>query len=207
MPRVVLLALSAVSVLAFIFAAPPYIIDTLRGKTKPERAAWFIWSVLGVIAFVAQLELGATWSLLFTGLDTAGCILAFLLSLRYGVGGWTLLDKVALGIAASGVVISLAAHAPIVALGGVILADTSGSFLTIRKTFLMPESETTISWLLVSLGALCSLLLVGTLNVRLLLYPAYLFVANASIVLAQRLGRMYYRAKQRRLVMPVSGKE
>jgi len=188
MPYIFFWVLSAISVCAFLLAAPPYIVDTLKGKTKPERATWFIWSVLGSVAFVAQMQLGATWSLLFTGLDTAGCMLAFALSIRYGVGGWTMLDKIALAIAAVGVAVSVLAHAPVVALLGVIAADASGSFLTIRKAFLMPDSETTISWLLVSVGALCSILLVRSLDVVLILYPAYLLVANAGVVLAQQVG-------------------
>src|SRR5581483_188143 len=191
MPHIFFWVLSAISVCAFLLAAPPYIVDTLKGKTRPERATWFIWSVLGVIAFVSQLQLGATWSLHFTGLDTAGCMLAFSLSIRYGVGGWTMPDRIALAIAAVGVVISVLAHAPIVALLGVIAADASGSFLTIRKVFLMPDSETTISWLLVSVGALCSILLVQSLDVVLMLYPAYLLVANGSVVIAQVLGHRY----------------
>lgn len=194
MPRILLFVLSAMSVGAFLLAAPPYIIDTIRGKTKPERATWFIWSVLGTIAFIAQLDLGATWSLLFTGLDTLGCVCAFFLSLRYGIGGWTFLDKIALGVAAFGVAVSLITHAPIVALGGVIAADASGSFLTIRKTYHMPDSETTISWLLVSIGAGCSLLLVRSLKVGLLLYPIYLFMANAGVVVAQRIGYRHQNA-------------
>lgn len=153
-----------------------------------------------MIAFIAQMQLGATWSLLFTGLDTAGCVLAFMLSLRYGVGGWTRLDKTALVVAGCGVAVSLVVHAPIVALLGVIAADASGSFLTIRKAFLMPDSETTISWLLVSVGALCSILLVRSLDVSLMLYPAYLLVANAGVVAAQASGRRYGMKKLQRTI-------
>ena len=200
MSHVFFWVLSVISVCAFLLAAPPYIVDTLKGKTKPERATWFIWSVLGVIAFIAQMQLGATWSLLLTGLDTAGCVLAFMLSLRYGVGGWTMLDKIALGIAAAGVAVSMLVHAPIVALLGVIAADASGSFLTIRKAFLMPDSETTISWLLVSVGALCSILLVRSQDVSLMLYPAYLLVANAGVVVAQAFGKRYGMKRLRQTI-------
>jgi hypothetical protein len=184
--------LSILSVVLFLLAAPPYIIDTLRGRTKPERATWLIWSILGVIAFAAQLQLGATWSLLFTGLDTAGCVLAFLLSITYGVGGWTFLDKLGLGIAFLGVLLAVVSHQPILAITGVILADMSGTMLTIQKTFRDPDSETTISWLLVGTGALCGAFLVRSFNLNLLLYPLYLVIANYSIPLTQVIGRMYH---------------
>lgn len=189
--------LAGLSVMLFLLAGPPYIIDTLKGRTKPERATWFIWSVLGIIAFISQVSLGASWSLVFTGLDTFGSLLVLGLSLRYGVGGWAVLDRIALVIAGVGAVTSLIVQQPIVALLGVILADISGTVLTIRKTLRHPNSETTISWLLVGTGALCGVLSVRHLDFGLLIYPLYLLVANYSIPLAQVIGRAYQRSHTR----------
>lgn len=187
--------LAAIAVVLSLAASPPYILDTIRGKTKPERATWFIWSVLGVIAFVSQVNLGARWSLVFAGLDALGSIITFTLSLKFGVGGWTLLDRLALVIAGIGVAISVIAHEPVVALLGVILADVSGTVLTIRKTFLAPDTETTISWLLVGTEALTGVLAVGKLDWALILYPAYLVLANYCIPVTQVIGRVYWRSR------------
>lgn len=192
--------LVALTVATFLLAAPPYIIDTLRGKTKPERATWFIWSVLGIIAFVSQAQLGATWSLVFAGFDALGSIITFTLSVWFGVGGWTRLDRIALLVATIGVVVSLAEQQPVIALLGVVLADASGTILTIRKTFHAPDSETTISWLLVAAGALCSILSIGKFDPALMLFPGYLVIANLSVVLAQLLGRAGQRSRKRRVV-------
>ena len=42
-----------------IAANVPYVIETIQGKTKPERISWFIWTLLGVIYFsTAVLEGG-----------------------------------------------------------------------------------------------------------------------------------------------------
>ena len=38
----------------------PYIRDILRGKTRPHRGTWLIWSVLGATAFASQFADGAT---------------------------------------------------------------------------------------------------------------------------------------------------
>lgn len=48
---------SIVSALIILAGAPPYLRDIMRGKTKPERATWFIWAMLGIIAFSAQATL------------------------------------------------------------------------------------------------------------------------------------------------------
>lgn len=186
--------LAAISVVFFLLAAPPYVIDTLQGKTRPERATWFVFAVLGIIAFVSQVELGATWSLVFSGIDTLGSMVVLGLSLKYGVGGWTRLDRVALTIAAGGVAIALFAHQPVIALLGNILADISGTVLTVYKTFRAPNSETTISWALTGTSALMGALSVGSLNIGLLLYPVYIMFANYAVPATQILGRIYWRS-------------
>src|SRR5665213_1725997 len=82
----------------------PYFRDILLRKTKPERASWLIWMVLGVIAFFSQLNKGATDSLWLTGIQTIGVVITFLLSLKFGVGGFTKNDYIALLFAALGLV-------------------------------------------------------------------------------------------------------
>ena len=168
--------------------APPYLIDILRGKTKPERATWFIWSVLGIIALVSQIAEHGAWSILFVSVDALGSVLVFLLSLKYGVGGWTRLDKTALGIAAVGVVVSVVARQPIPALAGIVLADLSGVVLTVRKTFLAPRSETAVTWFFIGTASLLGAFSVGRMSLVLLIYPVYLAVANYSVLIAQGLG-------------------
>jgi hypothetical protein len=118
-----------------------------------------------------------------------GSIIVFLLSLRYGVGGWTLPDKLALLIAAVGVGISLFAHEPTIALLGVVLADLAGAALTVKKTFLAPESETTITWFFIGTASLLGALAVGKMQFNLLLYPVYLAVANNAVLAAKYLGQ------------------
>jgi hypothetical protein len=170
--------------------APPYLFDILKRKTKPERTTWFIWSVLGIIAFSAQLQVHGGWSLLFVGLDAVGSVLVFLLSLRFGVGGWKLLDKLALGVAATGLAIAFVVQQPIIALLGVVLADISGATLTIIKTYKAPDTETTITWLCVGTASLLSALAVGKWQASTLIYPVYLTLGNYGVVTAQLFGRL-----------------
>lgn len=188
--------LAVLSVLMFLAAAPPYILDTVHGKTKPERITWLIFSIQNIIAFVSQATLGGGWSLVFLGLDTLGSMIVLGLSLRFGVGGWTVLDRAALAIASVGVVVAVFAHQPVVAILGVILADISGTVLTILKTYHAPDSETTISWVLTGTGAMTGVLSVGKFDVVLLLYPTYLMLANYAVPVAQIIGRAYGRARK-----------
>ena len=135
-----------------------------------------------------QWSLGATWSLVFLALDAAASLLVLLLSLKHGVGGHTNMDKVALGIAGLGAVISLLEGRPLVALLGVIIADLAGFSLTIRKTYLEPGSETAISWILFGLASLFGALAVGGWKLDLLIYPLYVAAVCFAVPLVQLLG-------------------
>jgi len=179
--------LSAVIVL---IGAPFYAVDIFKGRTKPERTTWFIWSVLGVIAFVSQRALHAHWSLVYAGIDALGSLIVFGLSLKYGVGGWTVLDRFALIIALIGVVIAVLAHAPIVAILGVMLADGAGAVLTIRKTYRQPSSETAITWFGVGTSALLGALSVHSFRPSLLIYPLYVAIVAYAVLLAKSLGKV-----------------
>jgi NADH:ubiquinone oxidoreductase subunit 2 (subunit N) len=173
-----------------VAGAPPYLFDIIKGKTKPERATWFIWGMLGVIAFVSQFNLHGGWSLVFVGFDATGSVLVFLLSLKYGIGGWKTVDKIALIVATVGVILSVVAHRPVVALLGVVLADLSGAVLTFIKTYHAPSSETTITWLFIGTASLFGALSVGKIDWGLLIFPIYLVFANFGVVAAQALGRI-----------------
>ena len=167
----------------------PYFRDIFRKKTKPERASWFIWTVLGGIAFFSQLAKGATNSLWMTGIDTIAIIIIFLLSIRYGVGGLAKRDLVALFVAFIGLVLWYFTKEPAIALILVIIVDTSGSVLTIIKTYEDPGSETMIAWIIAGVAGLLSAISVGSFNWILLIYPLYIWIGNWAVVATIILGK------------------
>lgn len=167
----------------------PYVRDIFRGTTKPERASWFIWAVLGGIAFFTQLAKGATDSLWLTLAQTIGVILISLLSIKYGVGGLTKRDVVALMGAGVGLFLWYLTSEAAVALIIVIIIDAIGGFLTVVKTYENPESETLSTWLLSGTSGIFAAFAVGSFNYILLAYPLYIIVINYAVVGALLLGR------------------
>lgn len=168
----------------------PYVRDILRLETKPERGSWFIWMVLGFIAFFSQLAKGATDSLWLTAGQTLAVLIIFVLSLKFGYGGLGKRDVQGLVGAAFGLMLWYLTREASYALIFVILVDSIGSFLTIIKSYKDPASETLITWLMSGTSAIFGMLAVGSLNLILLAYPLYLVVANYVIVGAILLGRM-----------------
>lgn len=75
----------------------PYLVSIFRHHTKPERASWLIWALLGSISFWTQLAKGAGASLWLPGVQTIGDLFIFVLSIKYGIGG--LLKEILLPLA------------------------------------------------------------------------------------------------------------
>lgn len=160
----------------------PYIRDILARKTKPERASWLIWSVLGGISFFSQLAKGASDSLWMTGVQTIVVLVVFVLSIKFGSGGLSSRDIKALLVAMSGLLIWYFTQEASWALYIVIIVDAVGAILTMIKAYEDPSSETTVTWFLSGLAGLISAFSVGSWNFILLVYPLYIFIIDWMVV-------------------------
>ncbi len=69
-----------------VVATVPYILDILRGKTKPERATWWIWATLLIVILAAQWHEGASWAMAWTATTILLMLIIGVLSVRYGYG-------------------------------------------------------------------------------------------------------------------------
>jgi hypothetical protein len=167
----------------------PYVRDIFWGKTQPVRASWWIWSILGSISFASQLAKGAGDSLWLTAGQTLAVIIVALLSIKYGVGGYTKRDMWALLLAGLGLILwyvnSEAAYALLI----VIFIDTIGSILTMLKAYKQPTTETLSTWILSGTSGVFGTLAVGSINPILLAYPLYITVTNYGIAVAILAGR------------------
>jgi hypothetical protein len=167
----------------------PYIRDIFKLETKPERGSWFIWMVLGFIAFFSQLTKGATDSLWLTGGQTAAVLVIFILSLKYGYGGLGKRDFQALVGAGVGLFLWYVTREASYALIFVIFVDGIGTLLTAIKSYNDPKSETLSTWVISGTSGIFGMLAVGNINLILLAYPFYIMLANYVIVGAITLGK------------------
>lgn len=172
------------------FAYVPYIRDTLRRRTQPQRASWLIWSMLSIIAFWSQVYEGATDSLWFAGVQSGGTVIVLLLSIWFGVGGFlNRRDAFVLLIAAGGLVAWYLTETAIYALAITISISLLGGAVTVVKAYWNPESETLSTWIWCFVASVFAILAVGKVDWVILAYPLYLFALNGAIVAATLLGR------------------
>jgi hypothetical protein len=166
-----------------VFDTIPYVRDTLRGSTRPHRGTWLIWGVLAIVVSLSQYADGASWSLVMVGVQAVLTSLIFLLSIRHGEGGVSRAEITMIAIAGVGVVGWVVADEPLVATACVVAADLIGVALMIPKTYRDPHSETLITFAFASVGGALGAGAVGTIDVSLLLYPAYYCVINGALAL------------------------
>ena len=165
-----------------LFAYIPYVQGTLSGKTKPNRASWIIWSIVGIIIAASYISAGAT-STIWIPLINAFCLtFVALLSFRYGEGGWTALDKICLATSGISLVFWFLSGSPLIALGINIFIDAIGALPTIKKTYYRPEEENKAAWAIFFVAYTVNLLAIEEWNFEIAGYPIYLFILVAIVM-------------------------
>lgn len=159
----------------------PYIIDTVKGRARPNRATWSIWSVLGVIAFASYYSAGARDSIYAPAGYMLGQIAVAALSVRYGKGGFSALDLACLCGAGAALALWAVSRSPMLALGMVMAADAFGAVPTIRKAYRDPASESFSGWLLLCAGNALNLFAISEWSLDMAAYPVYFFIINGMI--------------------------
>jgi len=171
----------------------PYVRDTLRRSTRPHRGTWFIWAVLAGVAFWAHRADGASWSLLLLGVECVGTAVVFALSLRWGHGALTTVERRLVLLAGVGVGGWVVSDEPLVALACVIASDLVATSMMLPKTWRNPASETLSTYVMASAGgaaaaasvgvtvAVTSSASVGVAPASLLVYPVYLCLINGAV--------------------------
>lgn len=174
----ILIVLSAVLTVG---SAVPYMVEIVRGKTKPRIVSWFTWSVLTAIASVASFADGqypAGMLLVFATVET---LLVVILGLRYGDRSLERFDIVCQVGAAVGIVLWLIFNSPEIAVIATVTIDLVGALPTLKHTWQKPHEETWITFAMAGAGALCTLVVAHNWEVTVIAYPAYIVIMNILI--------------------------
>jgi hypothetical protein len=194
-----------VNLLSFV----PYVGSVVQGKARPERASWFIFSVLYVELALAEYRHHAGASITVYVGEAIGCTTIAILSIRHGTGGFDVRHKRprsrhgyqrvacwatagvnwALLLTLAGVAVALVALllVPNGSTWTIILAvsvDLTAAWLTAHKTY-WEGDEPTLSWVLYAVSVLLAIPAVDASQGKVLyLYPVEGVVAAAVVLTA-----------------------
>lgn len=142
--------------LLYVAGFAPYIASVIRGKSKPSKATWLIWSVLDIITLVGMMSQGQVSATLVAG--TCGSLTVAILALRKGEAGWSKVDRLAIAGAIAGLALWALTRSANVAIIITLAVMMIGAVPTLKSAWADPAAENKVAWALYATGCLFGLL-------------------------------------------------
>jgi hypothetical protein len=169
-----------------------YLIDTVKGKVKPNRVSFLLWSIAPLIAFFAQIKQGVGLEALMTFSTGFLPLTVLIASFVNKQAEWKLtrFDLLCGVLSLVGLVLWLVTKVGNVAIFFSIVADGLAAVPTIVKSYRYPDTELAWPWLATVIGVVLTLLTLPALTFANSGFIIYILVVNLLIfVLVQfRLG-------------------
>lgn len=160
-----------------------YVIDTIKGKVKPNRVSWFLWMLAPGIAFFAEIKQGVGLQSLLTFIVAFVPLMVLTSSFVNKKSYWKLstLDFICGAFSLAGLILWLVTKTGNIAIIFSILADMMASIPTVVKAYKEPESEgALVFWAGVILGGL-TILTINNWTIAVAAYPIYILIMNLVI--------------------------
>lgn len=137
-----------------------YLWDTIKGKVKPNRVSYLLWSIAPMIAFAAQIKQGVGLESLMTFSTGFLPLLTFIASYTNKAAEWkiTRFDLACGFLSVIGLILWLLTKVGNVAILFSILADGLAALPTLVKAYRYPETEIAWPWLATCFGVTLTLL-------------------------------------------------
>lgn len=160
-----------------------YIYSILKGKTKPNRATWWIWAFMGLVLALSYHFSGALNTIWVPYVEFLGPFLIALLSVKYGEGGFRdKTDLICILGAIFSVILWIVFKNPVIALVTNLAIDAFAIVPTIKKSYTRPEGEDFWAWFGTGLADMLNMFAVERFTFAILLYPVYMLVSDLIII-------------------------
>lgn len=168
-----------------------YAVQTLRGRTKPNRVTWALWSLAPTVAFLIEISSGKPLALalstLSVGLGPFAVLVASFLNKKayWRINRFDIACGV-LSIVAFGFFLSwkfIGAGSGVTALLLSILADFMAGLPSLVKTYRHPETEHYSVYLLSSIAMILTLGAINDWSFTNYAFPAFILIDNLVFLL------------------------
>ncbi|HZS75631.1 MAG TPA: hypothetical protein VFA41_03390 [Ktedonobacteraceae bacterium] len=160
-----------------------YLIDTLKGKVKPNRVSYLLWSLAPLIAFVAEIKQGVGLQSLLTFVAGFLPLTVFLASFVNKKAGWklTFFDGTCGVLSCIGLILWYITQSGDIAILFSILADGLAALPTLIKSFNYPETESAWPYFMSTIFGVITLLTVKEWNFATIGFPVYITLVTLTI--------------------------
>ncbi len=161
-----------------------YLKDTLRGRVKPNKVTWLLWTIIPFIAVAAQIKEGVGLPVLMTFMIGFNPLLIFIASFFNKKAAWKIgkFDIACGGLSILGVLLWIITKDANLAILLSIIADGLAALPTIRKSFYYPETESAKVFLGGIISGGITILALKNYDLAHLGFPLYTFVINTILV-------------------------
>lgn len=176
------------------------LLDTIKGKVRPNRVSWLLWSLAPLIAFYAEIRQGVGMESYATFVVGFVPFLIFLASFINKKAQWKIqkLDVLCGALSVAGLILWLILKVGNIAIFFSILADGLASLPTIIKSWKEPQSENVSVYFFGMVNAVIGLLVIKTWNFENYGFLVYIsFVCLVMVFLVQfKLGAVFKKMIQ-----------
>ena len=171
-----------------------YLIDTVKGRVKPNRVSFLLWSLAPLIAFFAELKQGVGIQSLLTFVVGFLPLTIFAASFVNKKAEWRLtrFDLTCGALSLIGLMLWYITKSGNIAIIFSILADGLAALPTIVKSYNYPETESAWPYFMSMIFAVITVLTVKEWNVANAGFPLYIILVTLVIfsLVQFRLGKL-----------------
>lgn len=177
------------AVVADLIGSGGYIIDTIKGSTKPNRVSWLLWTLIPAVTVAGMIEEKADkTALILTITFTIIPLLIFIASFINKEAFWkiTKFDWLCGAFSLIGLAGWLLTGDGNLAIVFSIIADFLALLPTLKKALKAPDTESWLIYLLGTLAAFITLLTIQTWNFASVVFTVYLMLVCLLMFLVVR---------------------
>lgn len=161
-----------------IIGSLSYLIDTVKGKVKPNRVSFLLWALAPLIAFAAEIQQGVGIQSLMTFSVGFLPLIIFIASFFNKKAQWKLkkFDFACGAFSIIGLILWQITKVGNIAISLSIIADGLAALPTIVKSYRFPETESGWPYITAAVNAALTLLTIDEWNYAHFGFPAYIFI-------------------------------
>lgn len=160
-----------------------YLLDTLKGKVKPNRVSYLFWAAAPLIAFFAEINQSVGLPALMTFMVGFLPLTVLVASFVNKNAAWKLnsFDVTCGALSLLGLVLWFITKSGNIAIVFSILADALAALPTIVKAFNSPETESAWPYFTATISATLTLLTLPVWNIATCAFPIYILLVSLVI--------------------------
>lgn len=155
-----------------------YLIDTVKGKVRPNKVSFLLWAIAPLIAFAAMIQKGVGIQALMTFSVGFLPLTIFVASFFNKKAQWKLgrFDLICGAFSVLGIIFWLITKEGNIAIAFSILADGMAALPTITKSYRFPETESGWPYLTGAISAGLTLLTITDWSFAQYGFPVYILI-------------------------------